>query len=720
MSKGEERPFGRLLRTHRIAAGLSQEELAERAGLSRRTITNLERDVSAPYRETVALLIQALDLTDGDRDELERAANQERARRAGNAGNTATTGAALTSRVDPLLATKLAIPPARSTLVPRPNLLERLQAGLRGPLTLLSAPAGSGKTTLLSAWRATPEGQRTPLAWVALDEGDNDPPRFWRYILTAVGRAVPGADTAAVALLDSGDAASAEPVLGALVNGLAEQGKHVVLVLDDYHLIEAEPIHRALTLLLEYLPPQLHILLATRVDPPLPLARLRARGQVTELRGADLRFSAPEAGEFLGTVMGLALTASEMSALEARTEGWIAGLQLAGLSLQGRSPEETARFIADFSGSHRYIVDYLFDEVLLRQTEDVQHFLLTTCILGSLSAPLCAALLHESPSPEHIAAGQEMLEWLERHNLFLIALDDDRRWYRYHYLFADALRQRQSSHLGIPSASALHRRAAAWFAQHDLVEEAITHALAGGDFDTAAALLPRAVRPVSRSGKLQGLSAWYRERPEAMLRARPQMALGYAWILLDFRDFRRAEENLQHAEVALLESPEKYSPDEREGLRAVIEADRALIAVLQGDADGAVGQAREVLARSEDAGGGTGSSTLLTARSIACIALGLGHLSRGAPNGAIEAFRGISAADHAPPAAVVPFLAAAGEAAGQRLLGKFELARLTYEQAVEVLTEDFLLVGSLHTGLADILRERNELDTALEWATHGV
>jgi LuxR family maltose regulon positive regulatory protein len=451
---------------------------------------------------------------------------------------------------------------------------------------------------------------------------------------------------------------------------------------------------------------------------------MRARGEITELRARDLRFTGEETAAFLRTVMTLALTPDEVSALEARTEGWIAGLQLAGLSLQGRSAQDAATFIMEFTGSHRYIVDYLLDEVLSRQPEEVQRFLLHTCILGRLCASLCAAVLHgEEPSAERMAASQEMLEWLERHNLFLIALDDERRWYRYHYLFADTVRQRQSSHRAVPEASVLHRRAGAWFAQQDLVEEAISHALAGGDFDAASALLPRATRPIPGGGTLQGLAAWHQELPEAMLKARPQTALGYAWILLDFRDFRRAEEYLHHAEVALRTAPESYPADERETLQAAIEADRALIAILQGDADGAIVQAQRVLARLDDAGDRTRSGTGVAARSIAGIASGLAHLSQGAASRASATFRDVAAANRAPYQAVLPFLAAVGEACAHRMAGNLDLARSTYERAIpwsEEYSQTSLLAGSLYTGLADVLRERNELDAALKRATQGM
>jgi len=717
MNATQSQPFGAVLRTFRVAAGLSQEELAERAHLSQRTVSDLERGITtAPYRDTVALLADALELTERDRTELEGAV--DRSRRPSTARREP--GPA---HLDPLLATKLAIPPARAALVPRPHLIERLQTGLHGPLTLLSAPAGSGKSTLLSAWRTTPEGKDTPLAWVSLDQGDNRSPRFWRYVLTALDRAVPGVAKPSLTVLDSSGDPPMEAVLTRLLNALSTRNRDVVLMLDDYHLIEDHSIHDALAYLLEHQPPCLHLLLATRADPPLPLARLRARGDVTELRAADLRFTVEETAAFLSTVMGLSLSPEEVEALEARTEGWIAGLQLAGLSLLGRSAEDAATFITALTGSHRYIVDYLLDEVLLRQPEEVQRFLLHTCILGRLCAPLCATVIDgEAPPAERIAASQEMLETLERHNVFVIALDDERRWYRYHYLFADALRQRQSGHTSIPDVSVLHRRASSWFEQQGLLEEAIGHALAGGCHEWAADLIQRAVEPLAFRGETQTIATWLRALPETTLRARPQLSIQYSWLLADMHDLRGGQEYLHHAEAALDTAPKQAqwasagtSGDDRENLRAVINASRAVISVMQGDAARAMLQAQAALDGLD--------ATNFGARSLAGIALGLAHLSQGAASDAAEAFSGVTAVNRATNIGLFIVLAAVGEASALRMAGALDQSRITYEQAIawsEDPSHPSLLVGSLHTGLADILREQHELDAALDSATHGI
>jgi LuxR family maltose regulon positive regulatory protein len=717
MNATQRQPFGAILRTFRVAAGLSQEELAERAHLSQRTVSDLERGITtAPYRDTVAVLADALELTESDRAELEDAV--DRSRRPSTARREP--GPA---HLDPLLATKLAIPPARAALVPRPHLIERLQTGLHGPLTLLSAPAGGGKSTLLSAWRTTPEGKETPLAWVSLDQGDNRPPRFWRYVLTALDRAVPGVAKPSLTVLDSSGDPPMEAVLTGLLNALSTLNRDVVLMLDDYHVIEDQAIHDALAYLLEHQPPCLHLLLATRADPPLPLARLRGRGEVTELRAADLRFTVQETAAFLSTVMGLSLSPEEVEVLEARTEGWIAGLQLAGLSLLGRSAEDAATFITALTGSHRYIVDYLLDEVLLRQPEEVQRFLLHTCLLDRLCAPLCATVMEgEDPPAERVAASQEMLETLERHNVFVIALDDERRWYRYHYLFADALRQRQSGHTSIPDVSVLHRRASSWFEQQGLLEEAIGHALAGGCDDKAADLIQWAVEPLAFRGETQTIGTWLRALPETTLRAQPQLSLQYSWLLADMHDLRGAEEYLHYAEAALDTAPKQArwasmgtSGDDRENLRAVINASRAVISVMQGDAARAIPQARSALDGLD--------ATNVRARSLAGIALGLAHLSQGAASDAAEAFSGVTAVNRATNIGLFIVLAAVGEASAQRMAGALDQSRIVYEQAI-AWSEDpahlFLLAGSLYTGLADILREQHELDAALDSATHGI
>src|SRR5712691_9361450 len=338
------------------------------------------------------------------------------------------------------LVTKLAMPPVRSDLVPRPRLMSHLHFGIQRPLTLIAAPAGFGKTTLLSTWL---EHASLPAAWISLEQDDDDLTRFWSYVFTALSRVHQGLGTSALSLLQASPLSPLPPietVLTVWINELATLPHEMALVLDDYHLITAPPIHQAVTYLVDHLPPQLHLVMATRADPPLPLARLRTRGHLTEIRAADLRFTAEETAAFLTRALGLELSAQDIAALEARTEGWIAGLQLAALSMQGR--KNIPGFLEAFTGSHRYIIDYLVEEVLARQPEPVQTFLLQTAILERLQGSLCEAVMGVMREPGGEASGQALLEQVEQANLFLTPLDDERLWYRYHQLFAEALRHR--------------------------------------------------------------------------------------------------------------------------------------------------------------------------------------------------------------------------------------------------------------------------------------
>ena len=336
----------------------------------------------------------------------------------------------------PLLETKLYVPRSRRGLVPRPRLTERLDRGAASKLVLVSAPAGFGKTTLLTEWLAArpaaPADERLA-AWLSLDRADNDPATFWTYVIAALRTVASGVGESTLALLDAPQPPPIETVLTTLLNDLSAVAREIVLVLDDYHVIDAPEVQDGMAFLLDHLPPQLHVVIASRADPALPLARWRARGELAEIRAAELRFTADEAAAYLNGMMGLQLTARDVAALEGRTEGWIAALQLAALSMQGR--DDVAGFIAGFAGDDRYVVDYLAEEVLARQSDRVQAFLLQTSILGRLSGPLCDAVTGQG-------GGTGMLEALDRGNLFLVPLDDRRRWYRYHHLFADVLQAR--------------------------------------------------------------------------------------------------------------------------------------------------------------------------------------------------------------------------------------------------------------------------------------
>lgn len=415
-----------------------------------------------------------------------------------------------------LLFTKLYIPRVRSALVSRSRLMRRLDDGLGRKLILLSAPGGSGKSVLLSEWQA--QSDSFTMVWVSLDPEENDPVRFWRYVAAAIDRVQPGTAARAEAILRSAGSAALDLLMPELVNSASAVPVEFVLVLDDYHLIEQEGIHRQLTFLLDHMPPQMHLVISTRVDPPLPLARLRAAGELIELRAPDLHFTPAEAGAFLNDLKGFGLREGEVAALAERTEGWVAGLQMAALSLEGS--RERSQFVHAFTGSHHFVADYLIEEVLQRQSETVQRFLLDTSILDRLCGGLCAALT----GYDH-AAG--MLHQLEQANLFITPLDDQREWYRYHQLFAEMLRGRLRL-LEPERERELHRRASAWYAAHGQSGEAINHALAAGETALALGLIEANLDQMLGRGEHRSLQTWLTALPEAMLTDRPALALALA------------------------------------------------------------------------------------------------------------------------------------------------------------------------------------------------
>ena len=440
---------------------------------------------------------------------------------------------------DPLLATKLYIPQPRPNFVPRPRLTQRLNQGVTRKLTLISAPAGFGKTTLLGEW--IPHNERR-VAWLSLEEGDNDPTRFWAYFVAALRTLHTGLGDDALSLLyaQQPQPLPIESVLTVLVNEIAAFPDEFALVLDDYHAIESQAIHNALSFLLDHLPVNAHLVIATRAEPPLPLARLRIRGELTELRATDLRFTLEETAAFLNEMMGLGLSAKDVAALEARTEGWIASLQAAGLSMQGRDPERVSDFIQAFTGSHRYILDYLAEEVLHQQPESIQTFLMETAVLDRLTGESCNAVTSQDD-------GQAVLEGLEEANLFILPLDDRRRWYRYHHLFADFLRDRLD-HVQGDRLPELHRRAARWYEGEGLIAEAVGHALVAGDFELAANLMERIAGNLFARGELATLLGWLNALPEVEVRARPRLGLTHVWALLFNGQLDAAESRLADVE----------------------------------------------------------------------------------------------------------------------------------------------------------------------------
>ena len=613
-----------------------------------------------------------------------------------------------------MLATKLFAPTRRPQLVARPRLTEQLDVTLEASqrLTLVSAPAGFGKTTVLSDWLTHVDRDRPDIhvGWLSLDGGDNDLTRLLTHLVAALRRVDLDVDTA---VLESLSAAASSTALTALVNEVARASEHApgqqwILVLDDYHVIASADVHEAVTFLLDHLPDQLHLVVATRSDPPLPLARLRSRGQLTELRAADLRFTPSEARAFLNQVMGLGLTAADIGALEERTEGWIAGLQLAALSLRGMpEPEEVSGFIEAFTGSNRFVIDYLADEVLARQAPHVRDFLLRTAVLDRLTGPLCDAVTGR-------ADGSRMLEDLERGNLFLVPLDARRSWYRYHHLFADVLRARLLAEHA-DEVPGLHRSAGEWYAAHDLVPDAVQHALAGEDFDRAAYLVEQALPGMRRTRQDGQLLAWTRSLPESVVSRSPVLSILSAWSLLISGDLDAVEPRLDDAEAALvageLDQDLAGSWADTEDLRtapATVSVYRASLAQARGDVAGTVRHARRALDLAgpgdhlvRGAGGGF---------------LGLAAWAGGDVRQALstfgEAVRSLHAAgnlvDELDTTVVLADLWVASGRPGR--------ARQLYEQALQTATEGAgpytRAAADLHVGLAELDRELDELASA--------
>jgi len=504
----------------------------------------------------------------------------------------------------PLLTTKLFIPPTRPELVPRPRLIERLNDGLHRKLTLISAPAGFGKTTLVTEWLQA-MGDATPpiaIAWLSLDEGDNNYTRFLTYFIAALNRSEgfePTIGEVTLSMLQSPQPPQIETILTPLINEIAAIPDRIIFILDDYHAIESSQVDAVLTFLLEHLPPQIYLVITTREDPHLPLSRLRSRVQLTELRADDLRFTTSEAAQFLNKVMGLALSTEDIAALEKRTEGWIVGLQLAAISLQGH--DDATSFIDSFTGSHRLVLDYLIDEVLNHQSENLQTFLLQTAILDRLTGSLCDALTHNDN-------GQETLELLEQKNLFIVPLDEERQWYRYHHLFADLLLQRltqtQSAHL-----ASLQRKASKWYEENGFTNESIEYALQGDDFERASDLIELAWPEMDESFQSDKWLGWVKSVPDEIIRAKPVLCVGYAWALLNSGQMEAADTRLQDAEhwleptTAMSEKIDDPSikmvvVDEEQfrSLPASIATIRSFLAQAFGDVSGTVKYARRALA----------------------------------------------------------------------------------------------------------------------------
>jgi LuxR family transcriptional regulator, maltose regulon positive regulatory protein len=508
---------------------------------------------------------------------------------------------------EPVLLTKLYVPSPRPKIVLRHRLVELMNEGLSmgRKLTLISAPAGFGKTTLVSEWV---RDCGLPVTWLSLDEGDNETNRFLTYLIAALqtlpsktGGANIGAG--AIVVLQSSQPPPVELILTTLLNDIASTPYNFVLVLDDYHLIDSRPVDDALTFLIEHGPPQMHLVITTREDPSLPLARLRVRGQLTELRAADLRFNPAEAAEFLNRVMDLDLSAENISTLEARTEGWIAGLLMAALALQGpismQGNPGAASFIQSFTGSHHFVLDYLLEEVLRHQSESVQDFLLRTSILNRLCEPLCDAVLHDTAVQGTVVqgtegqktGGQALLEYLDRANLFIVPLDNERRWYRYHHLFEDLLRQRLGQSRSPAEIAEYHLRASLWYEKNGDMDEAFQHAFAASDIGRSAALAEAAYQGMDNRFQTAAWLSWVKKLPEEVARVRPVLSTQMGQAFMDAGEPEASETHLQDAERCLRNSSREIvvmDETQLEVLPAMIAMTRAYNAQVQGDLSGTV------------------------------------------------------------------------------------------------------------------------------------
>ncbi len=608
-----------------------------------------------------------------------------------------------------LVSTKLHIPAPRPALVPRDRLTARLDADERIALTLVSAAPGFGKTTILSTWLAGTTDRA--VAWVSLDEGDSQPSMFWQYVVAALGTAVPGVGAGVLPLLEAGQPAT-PALLTSVLNDLAEAPTRITLVLDDYHLADGAEVAEGMTYVLDHRPPNLHVVVGTRADPQLPLSRLRARGELLELRARDLRFTADEAAAYLTDVHGLTLGPDDVAALEARTEGWAAALQLAALSMQGR--DDVGGFVAGFAGTDRFVVDYLVDEVLSRQSGDVRDFLVRTSMLDRLCGDLCDAVLETSGSAT-------VLDSLDRANLFVIPLDDERRWYRYHHLFADVLRAHLRSTNTVAEVNALHARASRWYADAREPVGAVRHAVAAGELELAADVVETATPDLRRQRHEAVLRRWSDDFPDDVLRHRPVLAVTFVGALMSCNEFAAVGPRLDAlaAQLPAIERRIADGPDSGTGLTAIdeteiaripgaIELYRAGLALVSGDLAGThrhAALAIEAAPESDD-----------VVRSGASGLSGLAHWAVGELDDAYARYdvcvAGLRRAQHL------------SDAIGCYLtLAEIRAAQGRRRDAGRVLADALALAGDstgspargiadIHVGLAELALERGDLVTA--------
>jgi len=771
--------FGELLRYLRRRQRLTQIELAIAVGYSTAQISRLEQNLRLPNVSTIqALFFPVLGLEDESALaarllELARAARDKPDAEISDAGSAvaaeiaapeppAAHDALNTLAAPPIaqiLITKLYLPRPRPSLVVRSHLLARLDAVQQVPLTLVAAPAGFGKTTLLAAWLATKTEDRglradsaplsprssaisTRVAWLALDLGDNDPSTFLRYLIAAFQTVAPTVGHTALALLQTSQPPAPETLLRSLLNDLALLRQEILLVLDDYHLITMPTVHAALTFFLDHMPPELHLIIASREDPPLPLARLRARSQLLELRAAALRFTAEEAGTFLTEAMGLPLTAEEVAILETRTEGWIAGLQLAALAMQDRG--DLADFLSGFTGSNRFVGDYLVAEVFVRQPPHLQAFLLQTSILDRMCGALCDAVIGvtsdkwqvkgdrpATPGTRHSIAetrraySQLILEQLERLNLFTIALDDERRWFRYHHLFGEALRERLLSGAMGATIVALHQRASAWYERQGLVVEAVHHALEAQDWDQAGHMIEAQGLQLILSGQIHTVLSWLNTLPAEFLQQRPILLVHNASGLMFTNQIDAAQARLAEAERAL---PAEASDALARLVLGRVALCRGIMRYLAGDMAQAHSFLQQALARLPEGNAKT-LIGIMSARARAASGVY-------AAAAAYQLTGDVTAASERLIAEVIAPIRAAGYMAEALrsytalahlhvLQGRLRAAAATFAEVEKLVPgQDAFqsLVGSpsYYIGMGDLRREWNDLDTAENYLARGM
>ncbi|MCB9150755.1 MAG: AAA family ATPase [Caldilineaceae bacterium] len=614
----------------------------------------------------------------------------------------------------PILTSKLYIPPLRANLVPRSRLIDQLQAGMQGKLTLISAPAGFGKTTLVSAWAAH---CAQPVAWLSLDEEDNDPARFFAYLVTALQQITPTVGQNFLRALQSPQLPPVQTILPTLLNEISANAADFILVLDDYHVLHSATIDDALSFLLEHLPPPIHLVIITREDPALPLSRLRARAQLNEVRAAQLRFTATEAADFLNQAMGLQLTAVEIDALETRTEGWIAGLQLAAVSIQSHQSagnQDAAAFIQSFTGSHRFVMDYLMEEVLGQQPAHIQRFLLYTSVLDRMCGSLCDAILRTESG-----AGQRTLEALEQANLFIVPLDNERRWYRYHHLFAELLRQRLQQTMGQGGADSvriedLHIRASQWYEAQGRELDAFQQATLAHDIARAERLVEGQGMPLHFRGAIRPVLHWLETLPATVLDAHPSLWLAFASTLLGVGQVARTEEALAAAESVLhAQAAERAPHDQERDLIGRIAAIRATIAAGRQQADVMIAQSRRALDYL--------LPDNLAFRTATHWKLGYAYHLEGNLIAAKQAYQDAIVRSQASGNAIFTIMSHIGLGDIYQVETQLRLAAEHFNSAIELYGEQPLpSAGEAFSGLAQIYYEWNDLDAAQRHAEQGL